>query len=213
VTDSLDARLASDDPPLNVLAAAWTEIQLRSQASLSERVAGALLMQEGNSELSPQALNRALDEISVVDSRMPARSAPGNAAARDLLELGKIPASVRELAFDAIGDGGRWTFAAPGIRRLRLPLSGRGETELLRIEPGHGVAPHDHDGDEYTLVLTGAFHDGHQRYAAGDVSIAAPGFRHHPTAEQGEVCYALAVTYGPTRFGGVLGLIQRLTRH
>ena len=81
----------------------------------------------------------------------------------------------------------------------------------MRIEPGMGAAEHDHDGDELTLILTGAYFDGHADYAAGDVSLARHGFTHAPKAKPGAVCYVLAVTYGPARFKGLIGALQTLT--
>ena len=80
----------------------------------------------------------------------------------------------------------------------------------MRIEPGFGAALHDHAAEELTLILTGAYHDGHARYAAGDLSVARPGFTHVPVAEAGQICYVLAVSYGPPKFHGVFGLAQKL---
>jgi putative transcriptional regulator len=116
---------------------------------------------------------------------------------------------VREAAFDALKTGG-WSFGGFGIRRLPLPVGGAGHVELMRIEPGFGAADHDHDGDELTLILTGAYHDGHAYYGPGDVSVARAGFSHSPVAEPGDICFVLAVSYGPPKFAGVFGVLQRL---
>ena len=70
---------------------------------------------------------------------------------------------------------------------------------------------HDHEAEEYTLVLTGAFHDGHARFGPGDINVGLPGFRHEPKAQAGQVCYALAVSYGPAAFEGPMGLLQKIT--
>jgi putative transcriptional regulator len=80
----------------------------------------------------------------------------------------------------------------------------------MRIEPGRGVAEHDHEDDELTLVLTGAYNDGEWAYGPGDVSLARPGFSHTPRAEPGEVCYVLVAFKGAPRFKGLFGLAQRL---
>src|SRR5207245_270621 len=109
--------------------------------------------------------------------------------------------------------GERWTTAGPGIRRLTLPVGGSGLTELFRLDPGHGTPRHDHEGEEYTLVLTGAFHDGHRLYGPGDLNVGGPGFVHQPVAQAGGVCFALAVSWGRPRFEGLLGLMQKITRH
>ena len=136
-------------------------------------------------------------------------------AARGLTELNALPDPVREAAFSAIMAGGQFGFAGFGIRRLSIPmdapLPGGGHVDLLRIEPGAGVATHDHEGEEFTLVLTGAFDDGHATYGPGDINVGLPGFKHEPKALPGEVCFALAVSYGSARFDGTIGLLQRLT--
>lgn len=146
--------------------------------------------------------------LEAVDAR--ARSA-ARGAGKGLGEMLTLPDPLREAVFEAIGAGRKWRFLGFGIRGLKLAVGGEGETELLRIEPGHGVAPHDHDGEEYTLVVTGAFHDGHDRYEPGDVNIAQPGFVHAPIAEKDAVCYALGVSFGGARFEGAFGLFQRLS--
>jgi putative transcriptional regulator len=108
-----------------------------------------------------------------------------------------------------MADHHRWTFAGLGIQRLPL-FSDQGETAvLLRIEPGHGVADHDHEDEELTLVMTGAYHDGHAAYGPGDVSVAQPGFTHTPRAEPGAVCYALLAYRGAPKFKGLFGIAQR----
>ena len=85
--------------------------------------------------------------------------------------------------------------------------------EILRIAPGAAAPRHTHSGDEYTLVLTGAFHDDAGLYRAGDIAIADPGVTHRPTAEPGAVCYSFAVTDGPLKFTGAMGLLTTLWRN
>lgn len=177
---------------------------------------GAFLDTESPLTMAGDAASQALARIAAleaIDAR--ARSAPQTAAqgaGKGLGEMLTLPDPLREAVFDAMGSGHRWRFLGFGIRGLKLSVGGDGETELLRIEPGHGVAPHDHEGEEYTLVVTGAFHDGHERFGPGDVNIAQPGFVHAPIAEREGVCYALGVSLGGgARFEGAFGLFQRLT--
>jgi putative transcriptional regulator len=176
-------------------------------------VGGAFLEDEAPAALAASAAEQALariDALQTIDGR--ARTAAG-AAGRELGEVLMLPDPLREAVFEAMGEGHRWRFLGFGIRSLRLPVEGGGETQLLRIEPGANVAEHDHDGEEYTLVVTGAFHDGHDRYGPGDVNVGRPGFSHEPRAEQGEVCYALAVSFGQARFGFPINILQKLTGH
>ncbi len=155
-----------------------------------------------------EALAR-IANLEAIDGR--AREA-AHRAGRGLGEMLELPDPLREAVFESMAAGRKWRFLGFGIRGLKLKIGGEGETELLRIEPGHGVAPHDHNGEEYTLVVTGAFHDGHERFGPGDVNIARAGFVHAPLAEKDEVCFALGVSLGGgARFEGAFGMFQRLT--
>ena len=128
------------------------------------------------------------------------------AAGQNLQELLDLPDAVRDQALEA---GAAWQFAGPGVRSMELMREGSAKAELIRLEPGHGVPHHGHDGREFTLVLTGSFHDGRSRYARGELCAADPATEHKPVAEAGEVCIALAVTDGPLAFTGPLGWVQR----
>lgn len=184
----------------------------RAPPAPSDSLGGVFLESETPLAMAEDAADRALariDGLQAIDSR--ARAAAGRAG-RDLGEMLGLPDPLREAVFESMAAGRKWRFLGFGIRGLKLAIEGEGETELLRIEPGHGVAPHDHGGEEYTLVVTGAFHDGHERFGPGDVNIARPGFVHAPVAEKDEVCFALGVTLGGgARFEGAFGVFQRLT--
>jgi putative transcriptional regulator len=177
-----------------------------------DAIAATFLETETPLALADDAADRALERIALletIDSR--AREA-ARRANRGLGELLTLPDPLREAVFESMGAGRKWRFLGFGLRGLKLNVGGEGETELLRIEPGHGVADHDHGGEEYTLVVTGAFHDGHQRFGPGDVNIARPGYVHAPLAEKDEVCFALGVSLGGgARFEGAFGVFQRLT--
>lgn len=211
--DPADLRDPESDPGLRLLAAAAAELR-GAEARPDDALAAAFLESETPEALSADAADRALariDQLEAIDSK--AASLAGAArAGRYLAELTLLPDPIREAVYAAMERGGRWLFSGPGIRRLDLPTGGEGKTLLLRIEPGAGVGRHDHKGDEYTLVLTGSFHDGHRRYGPGDVNIGREGFVHQPVADPGEVCYALGVEFGGAKFDGLLGLVQRLTQ-
>lgn len=127
-------------------------------------------------------------------------------------DLARLPEPARSLALAALGHTG-WKFAAPGIRSLVLDAAGDARAEILRIEPGAAAPAHTHEGEEFTLVMTGAFHDARGVYRVGDIAHADPSVTHRPTGELGEVCYSLAVTDAPLAFKGALGVLQRLWKN
>jgi putative transcriptional regulator len=192
---------------------AETTFAMRADARFVERqddmTAAVFLAEEEPAAMAADALDRVLDRIDAVEALD--REAEAAARGRDGLgaEIAALPSPVREAAFKAMAEHHRWSFAGLGIQRLSLFADAGEHAELLRIEPGHGVADHDHEDEELTLVLTGAYHDGHAAYRPGDVSVARPGFVHTPKAEPGEVCYVLLAYRGAPRFKGVFGLAQR----
>jgi putative transcriptional regulator len=179
---------------------------------MAEAVSAALFEAQAPVAMRPDALSQVFARIEAEEPPVPAMRAAARKAGALIEEVLKLPQPVRDHALDAIGHGG-WTFAGPGIRSLPLELSGGAKAELLRIEPGWGAPRHGHNAPEFTLVLTGAFVDERGRYNVGDIAFAGPGAVHRPTAAQGEVCYALAVTEAPPAFTGALGFIQKMWRH
>lgn len=206
--------------PMRLLVDAQAEVRadVRAGRDAAEAVAGALLETVDPSYMDAGLLKEIFAAIdaeeaacgeagTIVNTTPPdkaSRRAAGKAG-RSLEELLNLPSSVRDLALSR----GGWNFAGPGVRRMELMREGSASAELIRLEPGRGVPHHGHDGREFTLVLTGAFHDGYDRYAAGELCAADPDLEHKPVAEEGEVCIALAVTDGPLAFTGPLGWVQR----
>jgi putative transcriptional regulator len=205
-----DARRS--DPAIRLLAG--TTHALRADADYvrdeDDVEAAANLSEEPPASLSSDALAQALARIDAAEAldRRAAEEARGGGARA--AELAQLPSPLREAAFEALKQR-RWRFGGFGIRRLALLAGPDTQAELLRVEPGHGAARHDHDGDELTLVVTGSYRDSEGLYQKGDLALAEPGFTHAPRTEPGEVCYLLAVTYGPARFSGRIGLLQKLT--
>jgi putative transcriptional regulator len=187
---------------------------LDGDIEVADVLGGALLEAEAPAELRADTLDDVMREIEVLEKGLGARKAMKGArgGANRLSELAGLPEPVRAMAADALSRGG-WRFAAFGISSLPLVREGDMKAELIRIEPGAGVAQHDHLGREYTLVLQGAYNDGLATFARGDVSARGPGELHRPRALEGEVCFTLAVSEAPMLFGNFLDVIQKLTRH
>lgn len=187
---------------------------LDGDAQISDALGGALLEAETPAEMRADAFDAVMREIDALEKGLRASQAAKAArgGARRLGELSALPAPVRALATEALSRGG-WRFAAFGITTLPLLSEGQMKAELIRIEPGAGVAQHDHLGREFTLVLQGAFEDGMGKFERGDISAREPGDLHRPRALEGEICFTLAVSEAPMVFGNFLDVLQKLTRH
>jgi putative transcriptional regulator len=91
-----------------------------------------------------------------------------------------------------------------------LPPNGGFVTQMLRIRAGASTPRHSHGGNEFTLVLSGGYSDGHQHYSRGDFAIADPTIDHRPVADAGQDCLCLAITDAPLKLKGIGGRIASL---
>ncbi|WP_429911376.1 cupin domain-containing protein [Glycocaulis sp.] len=111
--------------------------------------------------------------------------------------------------------GLNWSRRLGGVQEIVLDAVSdeTAEASLVLLKPGGGIPPHDHGGEELTLVLTGAFHDGHALYRAGDLCSAAPGMRHRPAVQGNVACICLTVSMGEWKpVNPLYGWIDRLAR-
>lgn len=179
--------------------------------ALADVMTGAFLEREQPVALSADALERVFARIAMASetSAPTLTHHPDGAFAGDLAAL---PAPIRGLALDALARTG-WKFAASGIKSLTLDVGGSAKAEVLRIEAGAAAPEHTHEGEEFTLVMTGSFHDARGVYRVGDISFADETVTHRPTGDKGPICYSLAVTDAPLAFKGALGLVQKIWKH
>ncbi len=94
-----------------------------------------------------------------------------------------------------------------------MPLIRRDPTnsrlDLIRVAPGAALLEHSHTAFETTVVLTGAFEDGHETFGVGDYAEADGDTKHRPRALPGEVCICLIATTGHLSTRGLLGRLVR----
>jgi putative transcriptional regulator len=106
-----------------------------------------------------------------------------------------------------------WRWLGPGMRWSRVTLADdrAANVFLLRIAAGKCLPVHSHRGTELTQVLHGAFHDGRERFAAGDFDEADDAIHHQPVVEGGGECICLASFEGrvafESRIAGALGAL------
>lgn len=100
----------------------------------------------------------------------------------------------------------KWRRVAPAMQIAHLRTGqNRCEVSLIKIGAGGRVLEHNHKGNEYTVVLRGAFSDQDGIYSAGDFLHRKPGDVHTPNATADADCLCLAVVDAPLKFTGLLG--------
>ncbi|MDG1662752.1 MAG: ChrR family anti-sigma-E factor [Pseudomonadales bacterium] len=105
-----------------------------------------------------------------------------------------VPSTMEQLNWKKLG------------RHLSVSHLASGDTQrevaLHRIQPGRGVANHDHKGEEVTVVLRGSFSDQKGIYLPGDFLVMQAGHSHQPVASGDMECICLSVVDAPIKFTG-----------
>lgn len=173
--------------------------ECRALAESFDALGGAMLDTTGSVEMDSGSLEATLRLIDAPeDTHIKARVAP------DQL----FPAPLAEYVGGGL-DSVSWRTVGGGVQQSILPSSKEASVRLLRIPGGCAVPDHGHRGTELTLVLQGAFQDGHDRFGRGDIEVATEDLTHTPVAELGPDCICLAATDARLKFRG---LIPRLAQ-
>jgi putative transcriptional regulator len=189
--------------PVSLLVASHLALcsQCRAAVRGAEAAGGALL-----SAAEPAAISHSAYESVLARLDEPAAEIVRRAS----LAMSDVPSDVPAPLRPYIGNDlskVRWTPVAPGLAHYVLMTRGKARARLIRARAGAAVAEHTHRGEEWTLVLTGSYHDVTGRYGPGDVHSTTPDVTHTPTADPGPVCINLAVTDAPLIFGSTLAKI------
>jgi putative transcriptional regulator len=101
---------------------------------------------------------------------------------------------------------GRWRRVPGGYAMARVATDDdAGRIWLLKAQGGKGLLRHRHVGDEWTVVVQGAFADETGFYATGDFVSLDDGFEHRPVALPGQDCICLIMVRETPRYSGIVG--------
>lgn len=167
----------------------------RSKIELLEMVAGELLSNSLDaSKITPPSFQSVLEKIAGNNLDHPEEIRPS-------IEGGTMPTMINNLV-GRTSDDIKWRFRLPGISDYQISNNNGEEISLLKAEPGARIFQHTHEGEEATLVLSGALQDGKKVLRAGDVSVANEEHTHNPAIIGDEACVCLIVMSGKVRFTG-----------
>lgn len=177
----------------------------RSALKMLELVGGSQLENVPVEQVDEGSFGRILEKISASeiitdrgDEIKPAKSA------REIDPQDKMPTALRSYVEGGINDV-KWKRVSPGVWQSRITLSNgaKSSLRLLRIAPGKDVPEHGHNGQEMTLILSGAYRDEIGYFGPGDVADLDVDIEHQPHVVSDEDCICLAATEAPTRFKGL----------
>ena len=99
-----------------------------------------------------------------------------------------------------------WSGFSKNIQQFDLALSDSHYTaRFYKIKAGKELPQHTHKGNEYTLVMSGAFSDEAGAYHTGDFILADSNTHHQPKAHADCDCICFAVVDAPLKFTGFWG--------
>ncbi|BFM06271.1 ChrR family anti-sigma-E factor [Halioxenophilus aromaticivorans] len=177
--------------------------QCRAQVRALNQLGGAML----DTQTPPATVEaNALDKIfNRIDGEAPPPvSKPAPAASTSPRLKKTMPPLVAKL----IGNPAelKWQRLSPSMKMTNLATGqSRCQVSLIKIAAGGRVLEHDHNGNEFTIVLKGAFSDHHGVYQAGDFLHNQPGEVHTPSATADTDCLCFTVLDAPLKFTGLLG--------
>ena len=170
----------------------------RSRVGGMEAVGGAMLEEIVPSDLSAD----------ILDSLLARLDEPGPALTRPRHETVSAPVLPQPLR-DYLGcdlDGIQWNRRGMGVATAELPMAADGgHSFLLKVEAGRAMPQHTHEGEEWVMVLKGAFDDETGHYVRGDIAVSDDTVEHQPVAAPGEDCVCLVFTDGPLKLTGPFG--------
>lgn len=166
---------------------------VRKQVEAYESFGGALVEANAATGLTSGFLNRALNAAFNAPEVEEDTTWDGEAVRPLAAYMGK---SLKDVKWRSVGGG-------VSVHKL----FGKDDAErifLLKAKPGSSIPDHSHTGEEWTLIMQGAYNIGDKRYQAGDLHIEDENTHHQPIIQDGEDCICLAMTEGPLRFKGFI---------
>lgn len=176
----------------------------RKQATELDALGGTLLR-----DVAPVSLSKGSLESVLARLDQPAEPAPVRAAL-PANDNPLVPAVLRRYLGGDL-DAVTWKNLGMGVQTSEIAMNVEGKRAfLLRVPAGKAVPHHTHDGNEFVLILRGAYNDEIGRFARGDLAISDGSIKHKPVAEPGEDCICLVVVDAPIRLTGPIGAILNL---
>ncbi|MFT7108960.1 MAG: putative transcriptional regulator [Psychrobacter glaciei] len=182
--------------------------ECRQTSNQFEHLGGDILDSLDEVDISPDFISRTmakLTEVALADS-MSKLTETSTDSSKDTLKINSefpkplqrfLPASLDQLS---------WYGVSKNIKQFDLSFSDKKYTaKFYKIKAGKELPQHTHRGQEFTLVVDGAFSDEGGSYHKGDFILADTSIKHQPKAHADCDCICFAVTNAPLQFTGFWG--------
>lgn len=187
-----DYALGNLSPAKHIVMACQSEISdtVAQEVAFQEGIAANLMENTEPVSLSPRFLGNVLAKLPEHDRSDDDVISPH----------GLAPKTLRS----ALGHGLRdmkWSSLVPGVAVHDVLGNRRYEQGdrlyLLKAKGGMKMPEHSHNGEEWSLILTGSYNVGDTTYTRGDLHIEDETVTHAPHINEGEECICLVMTQGP----------------
>ena len=163
-----------------------------------EELGGEILESLESIEVSPDFINRTLSKLeeSKLDNHIVVKPAVIDERLPSPLQR-FLPNNLENLS---------WKGFSKNIQEFDLSFSDHHYTaKFYKIKAGKELPIHTHKGNEFTLVMTGAFSDEAGSYHVGDLILADSNTQHQPKAHMESDCICFAVMDAPLKLTGFWG--------
>ena len=188
-------------PAKHIMVACQSEIAetVAERVAFQEEIAASLIEETQAQSLSPLFMGNVL-------ASLPPQESANENDMDDRIE-GLAPKSLRHVLGHGLKDL-KWKSLVPGVAVHDI-LGNRNTKNgdrlyLLKAKGGMKMPEHGHDGEEWTLVLTGSYTVGERRFTRGDLHIEDETETHSPHIDEGEDCICLVMTQGLLKMQGWL---------
>jgi putative transcriptional regulator len=188
-------------PAKHVILACQSEISeaVADRVAFQENIAASMVEDSDGEALSPLFMGNVL-------AALPPQELATDGPVDDPTD-GLAPKSLRHMLGHGLQDM-KWKSLVPGIAVHDI-LGDRKTKDgdrlyLLKAKGGMKMPDHGHNGEEWTLILTGSYTTGDKRFTRGDLHIEDETEIHSPHIDEGEDCICLVMTQGPLEMQGWL---------
>ncbi|WP_396588591.1 ChrR family anti-sigma-E factor [Bermanella sp. R86510] len=175
----------------------------RHQVRTFERLGGELLEDTWNAvdssmKVSDDLLDSTLSRLQEAEPRLPGTDKQLTGLPKPLQRF--VPADFDDLP---------WYGFSKNIQQYDLSFGENDEyvAKFYKIKAGKELPEHTHRGNEYTMVMSGAFSDDAGSYYGGDFILADQHTKHRPKAHEDKDCICFAVMDAPLKLTGFWGAV------